>query len=145
MPRLVPISKQDEWFTGKDKVFSYVVLDFDDEPEDITGWALAWRLFDKGAAAGAVARIEKTTSSGITIQTVAKSTLVSQLAARWSIGADITDGWASTVKVAEVAIADTDTDALPGAEYYSELVRTDAGSEDVIAYGPAWLLPSPTR
>lgn len=116
MPKNAPITIEDEFFTGKDKVLQFT----DTGPEDITGWALKWVLAKNADRTQVLA--SKTTDSGISI----------------------TDGPGG---ICQVTVADTDTEGLKGSEnpdYYHELSRTDAGNEDVLAYGTVVLRQSPT-
>lgn len=116
MPKLSPIVSSDEFFTGKDKVLQFT----DTTPTDITGWALKWVLALNNDRRSVL--VTKTTGSGISI----------------------TNGAGG---VCQVTVADTDTDNLEGSEdpkYFHELSRTDAGNEDVLAYGPVTLRQSPT-
>jgi hypothetical protein len=124
MPAEVSITKTDELFTGKDKVLAFTVVDSAGVAVNITGWALRWVLELKpfpGRSTGWL--VSKTVGSGISI----------------------TDGAGG---VCQVTIDDTDTDTFDGSDtpdYYHELTRTDAGNEDVLAYGPVVLRQSPTR
>lgn len=116
MPKNAPFTLDDEWFTGKDKVLQFT----DTVPSNITGWALKFVLAQNPHRTEVL--VTKTTTDGITI----------------------TDGAAG---VCQVTIADTDTDGLPGSDdpdYFYELTRTDAGSEDVLAFGTVVLRQSPT-
>ena len=81
--------------------------------ENITGWTLAFAV---ATAYGATPLFTKTTVSGITISNGAGG-------------------------VFDVAIADTDTDALASGGYVWEAKRTDAGQETVLAYGDLELKP----
>lgn len=121
MPQLSPITKADEWFTGKDKLLQFTIVNSADTAVDITSWtALKFVLTQPGAAAGVTPLISKTTGSGIAHTTPASG-------------------------IVTVTIEDTDTDNLAGGTYYYELSRTDAGYEDVLAYGNVDLRQSPTR
>ncbi len=43
-------------------------------------------------------------------------------------------------KLARCDVAAADTDSIPGnVVYYYEMIRTDVGNEQVLAYGPAYL------
>lgn len=122
MPERVQITASDELFSGVDKTLQFTVVDASDAAVNITGWALEWVLYQGvSPKKGATALITKTTSAGITI----------------------TNGAGG---VCQVAIADTDTDTIDGDDkpgYYQELRRTDAGLEDVLAYGPVTIKQSP--
>lgn len=120
MALLQPITANEGWFTGTDHVMQHTVYDDATTPAvvNITGWALSWKLFGNKARAE-TAIISKAVGTGIAI----------------------TNGAGG---ICQVTIADTDTDSLLGKTYYYELRRTDAGSETVLAYGPAELLQSPT-
>lgn len=106
------ITKDDGWYLGEDKSLAFTVYQSDGTtPQDMTGWALSWRIKKKRTDADASAILTKTTASGISIST----------------------------SVATVTVADTDTDALTARGYYHELKRTDAGFEAVLSQGVAVL------
>lgn len=121
MPEKVRITSEDELFTGADKTLQFTVLDANDVPVDITGWSVLWGLYPNPFEKGSTPLVTKTVGSGITLTTPLSGVL-------------------------RVALLDTDTDNLPGAEsyaYYHELRRTDGGLEDVLAYGDVMLRQSP--
>lgn len=119
--RKVDFTRDDEVFTGADRTLRFTVLDSASAAVNITGWALSWALYQKAAPAGQGTLVSKTTVSGITLTTPSSG-------------------------IADVALADTDTDDLKGdADYYYELRRTDAGSEDVLACGSFHLCQSAKR
>ena len=123
MPQKVDITPDDEWFTGTDKTLQFSVVDADGTAVNITGWALEWALYNnKDLRKGASALITRTTGAA-TIS--------------------ITDGAGG---VCQVSVTDDLTDGLAGANtplYYHELRRTDAGNEDVLAYGAVTIRQSP--
>ena len=120
MPQKSDVTKADEWFTGKDKLLRFTVVDSTGAAVDITGWAVTYVLVPVGSDANVVPMISKTVGSGITLTTPASGILT-------------------------VTIADTDTDDTLGGTYYYELRRTDASNEDVLAYGTVELRQSPTK
>jgi hypothetical protein len=114
MATLSPITKENEFWTGMDHEIEFTT------EQDFTAYTLAWHLYalPLRPAGQNTALVSKTTAGGITRNS---STLVT------------------------VAIADTDTEKLTGADranYWHELVRTDDGSEQVLAYGPVVLRQS---
>jgi len=119
------IAQSDNLFTGTDKVLQFTVVDSAGAAQAITGWALLFVMVP-WPVTGALAsgwKLSKTTGAGITI----------------------TNGAGG---ICQVAIADTDTDAIKGNEqpiFYYELRRTDAGNEDVLAYGKVTLRQSAVR
>ncbi|MGK2965508.1 MAG: hypothetical protein ACSLFM_07865 [Tepidiformaceae bacterium] len=116
MPQHSPVTLDDEWFSGTDKTLEFTVVDADSVAVNITGWALQWVLTLKDSR---TVMLTKTVGSGITITSGAAGIL-------------------------QVAVADTDTnDFATGrtALYDYELRRTDAGNEDVLAYGTVVLRP----
>lgn len=109
------VTADDQWFLGEDKSLVITVYQSDGTtPQDITGWALSWRLKRKLSDADASALLTKTTSSGIALTTAASG-------------------------VCTVTIADTDTDDIAPDTYQHELKRTDAGQETVLLYGDCTL------
>lgn len=105
------IDEKDNLFIGEDKELVIPVYQSDNRTiQDITGWALSWKLKASLDDADGSALLTKTTSAGITL----------------------TD---PTAGECTITIADTDTDALSPGKHYHELKRTDAGSETVLCYG----------
>lgn len=105
------ITRDDYFMTGEDKTLAVTIYQSDGTtPQNITGWALSYRLKRRPEDADSEAVLTKTTSAGITLTTPASG-------------------------LCDVAIDDTDTDALPARSYYHELKRTDAGSEAVLVVG----------
>lgn len=114
MPVESAIKGSDEWFIGVDKTLRYYAYQSDGTtPQNMTGWALTWELYDKP---GGTVQLSKTTGDDVTIG----------------------DG-NGTGDLASVAVADDDTEGMQAGTYYHVLRRTDAGSEDVLSYGPAAL------
>lgn len=112
MPTQSNITADHELFSGKDRTLSFTITDSAGSAQAITGWAMQFTLTNINDRSG-TALITKTVGSGITI----------------------TNGAGG---ICQVAIADTDTDGLVGSDaprYWYELARTDAGNEDVLAYG----------
>lgn len=126
MAQEVNITKENEFFTGTDRVLQFSVVDTSDVAVNITGWALQWGLWrypvTRSASGVTTALVSKTDGSGITI----------------------TNGAGG---VCQVAVADSDTDGLEGSDsplYWHELRRTDSGNEDILAYGTVVLRQSPS-
>lgn len=116
------ITADDHWFIGEDKSLVFTILKADGvTPQDISGWALSWRLKRRKTDADVDALLTKTTVSGIAISGVYNA-----------------DPAVST-QVATVTIADTDTDPLTPGSVYHELKRTNDASETVLAFGTAAL------
>lgn len=115
-----------DWFIGEDKIFAFTIYQktaagvLTTTPQDISGWALRWDLRRSHLEGDPVVLSKSTGGSGITI----------------------TSGPAGT---GQIAIADTDTDALPPKLYYHALKRTDADSETVLLQGFATLRKVTTR
>lgn len=108
------ITAAENWFTGEDRALRFTVKDDAGVAVDITGWALSWRFKRRVDDPDGAALITKTTGSGIALTTPASG-------------------------ICTVTIDDTDTDRLGRVDGVHELKRTDAGSEVVLAYGPALL------
>ena len=112
------ITSSDNIFTGEDKTITFDVTQADGTtPQVMTGWALTWEL--KASVTGAV-QISKTTTAG----TIALSNKF------------------GTNDRATVTIADGDTETVGGGAYYHHLRRTDAGNEQILAYGDVTLKAS---
>jgi hypothetical protein len=114
-----PITADHEWFIGADHQFEFgPMLDGDGAPVNIAAWTMSWMLKRKLSDLDAAALLTKVpTITGSYSATVASNT-----------------------QRAVVTIADTDTDAFVARDNYQhELKRTDAGSEQVLAYGKAVL------
>lgn len=114
------VTADDHWFAGEDKQFQFNVVDSAGNTQVMTGWTLEWVL--RRTAASATATLTKTTSNGIAI----------------SNGAGTNDR-------ATVTLTDDDTVNLVTGQYEYALRRTDAGTEQVLAYGTAQLLKPATR
>lgn len=105
------IDEDDALFIGEDKNLVCTIYQADQRTrQDVSGWALSWRLKASLADADGAALLTKTTSSGIALTT-------------------------PTSGVVTISIADTDTDGLAAGRHYHELKRTDAGNETVLAHG----------
>lgn len=109
------ITASDEWYTGEDKQLVFTIYQSDGTTaQDVTGWALSWRLKKRATDADSASILTKTTVSGIALTTPASG-------------------------IVTVTVDDTDTDSLAPQTYYHELKRTTAGNETVLAYGTALL------
>jgi hypothetical protein len=120
-----PITKADEWFVGEDRVFGFNI---DDEatpavPTNMAGWSLAWSLWPRKG--GGAVLFTKTVGAGIEIVNSPAPPL----------------GNGGTNARAEVTLARADTVTLPPGSYFFTLRRTNAGFENVLAYGDAVLRP----
>jgi hypothetical protein len=116
-----------ELFLGTDFTFRFAIAN-DEETEalDITGWALSFMIKRSGHDADVAALLTKTTPT-ITI-TGAYDAVI-----------------ADNLQRANVAILDTDTDAIAAGMCAWELKRTDAGFETILGYGPIKLQRSVHR
>jgi hypothetical protein len=118
------ITADDHWFVGEDKdlVFTIYTDDTKTAIQDVTGWALRWRLRKSD---GSPVLIEKTSGGGgIAVSGVFNA-----------------DPAVNTQKVT-VTILDTDTDPLMSGTYRQRLVRTDDGFETVLTFGDVELGPA---
>lgn len=117
------IGDADGWYVGEDKQLSYTVYTTNAKTviQDVTGWALSWKLRKKRADADPAILSKATGGSGITIT-----------------GTFNSDPAVNTQRVV-VTIADTDTDALTPLGYWHELKRTTDGQETILAEGLAVL------
>lgn len=108
MPYEDAVEQADYFFLGTDRTLQFTIYQADNVTvQDITGWTLEWIL--RGSN-GAVALSKATGGNGITI--------VNGAAGR-----------------CDVAIADTDTEALDPGVYVHALARSNAGLEDVLTFG----------
>ena len=105
------ITAADHWFKGEDKSVVWDIVDANGSAQNMTGWTVTFNLYST-----------KSTGSALLTKTAALSN---------------GDG---TNDRATITVADTDTEPLPAGTYIYELVRSDAGSEQVLAYGTAILL-----
>jgi hypothetical protein len=108
-----PITAVHEVFVGEDRILRFQIFDEDGTtpaPAADT-WALEWQLLPMAASLAAEALI----TAEPTVSDVEQA-------------------------LADVTLADTDTEALSPGTYFHRLRRTDAGSESVLAYGPFVLL-----
>lgn len=121
MPAVANITQDDGWYKGTDKKLRYSIFSDDAQttPLDVSTFALSWQLSSKP---GQAPTLTKTLGSGITVTGVFNASP------------------SLNTQVVEVAIADTDTDALAATTWWHELKRTDAGLEEVLAHGYARLL-----
>ena len=115
------IPPSETWFIGEDKTITFEVDQSDGSTAQVmTGWGLTWELLDSAQTPVVNAKISKTVGSGIAIG-----------------NGDGTDSKAT------VTIADDDTENLEAKIYYHQIRRTDAGSEQILAFGPAHLRKAP--
>ena len=121
MSKYQPITLDDHWFAGEDKTFVFDIVDANGAAQVMTGWAIEWVL--RRSAASSTATLTKNTSGG----TVALS------------------NGSGTNDRATVTVTDDDTLNLVTGTYEYAMRRTDAGSEQVLAYGPAELQRASTR
>mgnify|MGYP000651515120 CR=1 FL=1 len=95
-------------FVGEDKVYRLELLDDDDIPVDMTGWAVTF-----------------------VVKTRAGTTLLTKTA---SISGTYSATRASNTQRATVSLTDTEMAIAPGSHRHS-WKRTDDGSESILAYG----------
>jgi len=116
------ITADDHFFAGEDKQLVFDIVTSTGATQTMTGWALEC-VFRRSAAASAVAFTTATTALGT-----------------------ITIGNGSgTDDRATVTLTDDLTVGLVTGTYFYTLRRTDAGSEQVLAYGTMELLKAATR
>ena len=111
MSKRADFTASDGIFRGEDKSLAMYIVNESGDPQTMTGWALSWTL--RRAASASATVLTKTTGAG-------------------SITIGNGDG---TDDRAIVTILDTDTEALSAGTYEHALRRTDAGYEQVLAYG----------
>lgn len=114
------ITADDGFFTGEDAVIRFTVYTSAAKTTciNIAGWALSWMVKKRVSDADSAAKVTKTTAAGIAITGVFNASP------------------ALNTQRAEITIADSDTmTQLVSGVYRHELKRTDAGSEQVLAYG----------
>lgn len=103
-----PISEDDRWFVGEDKILRWTVTTAADPlvPQDVTGWAVEL----------VIRRRRDTTSAPIA-----------------TLPVPVIDGPSGSVAVPVSADV---TAGLEGGVYHYVLRRVDAGANQVLAYGP---------
>lgn len=123
-----PVTADARFHVGEDKKLRFSIYTDSTKTgvQDVTGFALSWKL---ATAPGQAALVTKTVGSGIAISGV------------FNADPDL------NTQVIEVTIDDVDTQpdsgtALAAATYFHELKRTDAGLEAVLAYGKLRLIPT---
>lgn len=121
MSKNVNITASDHFIKGEDKTLVFDVVDSTGAAQAMTGWALEWVL--RRSAAATTAILTKNTSGG-------------------TISISNGDG---TDDRATVTITDDDTVDLVAGQYEYALRRTDAGFEQVLAFGTLELLQAATR
>jgi len=114
MSKHSPIESDDRWFRGEQKALTFYVVDADDAPLDVSGFAMRWVLQRVGTATDALSKT--TGDSEITVA----------------------DG-AGTNDAVTVVIEAADTADLTADVYHHALWRTDAGYEQLLAEGDAVL------
>lgn len=121
MPFEAPVTRDDRVFLGEDRKIKFAIYADTTQTtiQDVSGWALSWKLVSK--AGDATALLTKTTSGGIAITGVFNASPS-----------------VNTQRI-EVTIDDVDTDALTPGTKWHELKRTDAGLESVLAFGTFYL------
>ncbi len=128
------ILASDHWYQGEDKVFTWAVVNASGVALDISTYALQWILTDGTATTDSVRLTKATGGTGITAVNVNGT----NDGARVQI--DDTDTIAAIVAPATEGVVQ-----IAAGTYHYELWRTDAGSEGVLAYGTAVLLPARRR
>ena len=108
-------------FVGEDKSLQFGVVNSVDSPQTMTGWALEFVV--RSTAGATTALLTKTIAGGAIVLS----------------NGDGTDDRAT------VTITDDDTLALGAGEFVYALRRTDAGSEQVLAYGTFVIRQAATR
>ena len=99
------------FFKGTDKTIYWDVVDSANAAQVMTGWTLSWKMYPANGSGNALLTKTPAISNG-----------------------DGTDDRAT------VTIADTDTSALPAGNYLYELLRTDAGFQEVLSFGDLVML-----
>lgn len=111
-----PITRDDQWFKGEDKTFTFTVYQSDGvTAQNITGWTFSFDMWTGLSATYGSPTLSKTSASGIAI----------------------VSGAAGTVRV---TINSADTLSLTAEMYHYVLRRADSGSRAVVAHGRAQLL-----
>lgn len=113
MAKKQDITAADNWFKDEDKQLVWLIVNSAGSPQPMTGWTVEFKLYSAKATANALLTKTAAISNG--------------------------DG---TDDRAVVDSADTDTEGLPAGTYLYDLRRTDAGSEQTLAYGTAILRTS---
>jgi len=112
VPGNSPISAADGLFVGEDQRLDWTIYGVDQEPQDITGWTITFKLATSQTATAAVTKTATlTTPAG---------------------------------GLCSVSLAAADTSGLTPGRWYYTLARTNAGNNQVLAYGNAVLQGRPT-
>lgn len=112
----VNITAANEWYVGEDKQLSFTVRDEADNPVNISGWTMEYIL--RIAPSHPEKKLSKTTTAGITLDPDQTG------AGKGKLYIDIDAG---------------DTDHLRAGTYAHGLVRTNAGVNDIVIDGTAYL------
>lgn len=107
MARKQHFTRDDMWFAGEDKQLQFTILDENEDPVNITGWAVTFSFAD---GVSETPLFEKTVGSGIALTTPGSGLLT-------------------------VTVTDADTEDLDAGDYVYALHRTDASTETVLAFG----------
>ena len=121
MSKVADITGNDHFIKGEDKTIVFDIVDSAGTAQTMTGWALEWIVRKTVDAPSA---------------TLTKTTGAAQVAISNGDGTD---------DRATVTVTDTDTVDLPAGRYQHALRRTDAGSEQVLAYGYLELIETAAR
>lgn len=119
MSKNAPIEQDDRWYTGEEKLIKFDIVDADDAPLDVSGFALRWvleRIVPGGLRTDV---LSKTSGDGITVE----------------------NGSGTNDRVV-VAIGAADTESIDAEVYHHALWRTDSGNEALLAEGSAMLSES---
>ena len=118
------ITADDHWFVGEDKSLIYTIYKADEvTPQDVSGWALSWRLKRFKTDADVDSLLTKTTAGGEVV-----------ISGVYNVNP------ATNTQIVTVSIVDTDTDGITPGNAYHELKRTNDQSETVLAFGMVRLL-----
>ena len=116
------ITLDDHWFKGADQQFRFTIVDSSGNAQTMTGWALEWVL----------RRLSPSSSTAVLTKNTSGGTIV------------ISSG-SGTDDRATVTVTDDDTLNIPAGTYHYAIRRTDAGNEQVLAFGTAELQAVATR
>jgi hypothetical protein len=117
MSKDAPITQDNRWYKGEAKLLEFDIVDKNDAPLDVSGYAMAWTLEDLEPGGAATDIIAKATGGlGITVE----------------------NGQGTGDRVV-ITIDRADTIDLDPAIYMHSLERTDVASEALLLDGSAML------
>ncbi len=113
MSKAAQIEQSDRWFRGEEKILTFDIVDADEEPIDVSGFAMSWVLQEQHDGEGDVLAVSSPTIT-------------------------VGDGVATDDRVS-VPIESSATASLEPRVYRQSLWRTDTETPQLLASGSAML------